>query len=262
MSTPVVSVRNVHKQFGGVEVLRGVDFEVHAGEVVCLMGPSGSGKTTLIRCINHLEVADQGEIQVEGRLMGYREHKGVLVELPEREVAAQRSHIGMVFQRFNLFPHLTVLDNVLAPAVLARREPRTAYLERAIELLGSMGLESKRDSYPSELSGGQQQRAAIARAILMDPALVLFDEPTSALDPELVGDVLDAIRGLASRGLTMIVVTHEVQFARDVADRVVFMADGQVDCVGSPASVIDDPPTARSQAFFQNSSNYLRKARK
>ena len=234
MREPLVRVERVHKRFGRCHVLQGVSLEVHAGQVLCLLGPSGSGKSTLLRCINHLEKVDAGRLWVDGELVGYRQVGDRLHELPEREVARKRAEIGMVFQRFNLFPHMTALDNVAEAPVRVRRIRRGDALDRGRELLDRVGLGDKLGAYPRQLSGGQQQRVAIARALAMEPKLMLFDEPTSALDPELVGDVLDVMRGLARRGMTMIVVTHEIGFAREVADAVAFMDAGAVVEQGAP----------------------------
>lgn len=226
--TPVVSAQKVCKSFGSLDVLKGIDLEVQEREVLCLIGPSGSGKSTLLRCINHLEKIDAGRLYVDGVLVGYRERGGRLHELRDKEIAAQRKNIGMVFQRFNLFPHMTALENVMEAPIQVRREPKTRVRERALELLDRVDLADKAGSYPGQLSGGQQQRVAIARALAMQPKLMLFDEPTSALDPELVGDVLGVMRQLAKDGMTMVVVTHEMQFAREVADKVFFMDGGVV----------------------------------
>ena len=250
MGEPMVKAEGVHKRFGRLEVLKGIDLEVDRGQVLCMLGPSGSGKSTFLRCINHLEKINAGRLSVDGELVGYRESGGKLYELHDREICRKRAEIGMVFQHFNLFPHMTALDNVtLAPIrVLGvnRGEART----RAIELLNRVGLGDKLASYPVALSGGQQQRVAIARALAMQPKLMLFDEPTSALDPELVGDVLDAMRQLAKDGLTMIVVTHEMGFAREVADNVVFMDGGVVVETGPPADVLANPQHERTKAFL------------
>jgi polar amino acid transport system ATP-binding protein len=247
---PMVRSEGVHKRFGRLEVLKGIDLEVRRGEVMCLLGPSGSGKSTFLRCINHLEKINSGRLSVDGELVGYRESGGKLHELHENEVARKRAEIGMVFQHFNLFPHMTALDNVsLAPirvAGVSRKEAR----DRGIELLGRVGLSDKADTYPVALSGGQQQRVAIARALAMRPKLMLFDEPTSALDPELVGDVLDTMRLLAHDGMTMIVVTHEIGFAREVGDSVVFMDAGVVVERGVPKEVFDNPREQRTQEFL------------
>ncbi|WBO67268.1 amino acid ABC transporter ATP-binding protein [Streptomyces camelliae] len=248
--TVMVDIRSVHKSFGSLDVLKGIDLTVRAGEVTVVLGPSGSGKSTLLRTINHLEKVDRGEISVDGSLMGYRRAGDKLYELPEREVLRQRTRIGFVFQNFNLFPHLTVLDNVVEAPVSALRRPRKETVEQARRLLERVGLGEKADAYPRQLSGGQQQRVAIARALALEPKLLLFDEPTSALDPELVGEVLDVIRDLAARGTTMIVVTHEIAFAREVADTVVFMADGRIVEQGTPGDVLDRPRHERTQAFL------------
>ncbi|WP_409485670.1 amino acid ABC transporter ATP-binding protein [Arsenicicoccus dermatophilus] len=247
---PLVRARNVHKAFHGNEVLKGIDVDVHEGQVVCLLGPSGSGKTTFLRCINQLESIDGGRIWVDGQLVGYREVGGRLHHLTDAQVAAQRREIGMVFQRFNLFPHMTVLANVMEAPVQVRREAKDVVRERALGLLDRVGLAEKAAAYPAQLSGGQQQRVAIARALAMQPKLMLFDEPTSALDPELVGEVLSVMRELAASGMTMIVVTHEMAFARDVADRVVFMDGGVVVEEGTPAEVIGAPRHERTRAFL------------
>jgi polar amino acid transport system ATP-binding protein len=250
MSEPMVKAEGVHKRFGRLEVLKGISLEVIAGEVMCLLGPSGSGKSTLLRCINHLEKIDSGRLSVDGELVGYRESAGKLHELRESEVARKRAEIGMVFQRFNLFPHMTTLENVALAPVQVLGRPRDESGDWARQLLAQVGLADKLDSYPSQLSGGQQQRVAIARALAMRPKLMLFDEPTSALDPELVGDVLDAMRQLAADGMTMIVVTHEMGFAREVADTVVFMDEGAVVESGAPAEVISTPRHERTKAFL------------
>ncbi|WP_406639702.1 amino acid ABC transporter ATP-binding protein [Amycolatopsis sp. WGS_07] len=253
--TPVVSAQKVCKSFGSLDVLKGIDLEVHDREVLCLIGPSGSGKSTLLRCINHLEKIDAGRLYVDGVLVGYRERGGRLHELRDKEIAAQRKNIGMVFQRFNLFPHMTALENVMEAPVQVRREPKAQVRERAQELLDRVGLADKAGSYPGQLSGGQQQRVAIARALAMQPKLMLFDEPTSALDPELVGDVLGVMRQLAKDGMTMVVVTHEMQFAREVADKVFFMDGGVVVESGSPEQVIGDPQHERTKAFLSRVLN-------
>ncbi len=247
---PVVRAEGVNKRFGTNHVLKGIDLEVQAGEVMCIIGPSGSGKSTFLRCINHLEKIDGGKLYVDGELVGYRQATGKLYELSEREVAKQRAEIGMVFQRFNLFPHMTVLGNVCEAPVGVKRESKGVVAERARKLLTRVGLADKVDAYPAQLSGGQQQRVAIARALAMEPKLMLFDEPTSALDPELVGEVLDVMRGLAEDGLTMIVVTHEMGFAREVGDELVFMDDGIVVERGNPRDVLGSPQTDRCQNFL------------
>ncbi|MFE2638466.1 amino acid ABC transporter ATP-binding protein [Streptomyces scopuliridis] len=246
----VVDVRGLHKNFGLIEVLKGVDLQVRAGEVTVVLGPSGSGKSTLLRCINHLEKVNQGTVTIDGELIGYRRVGDRLHELREHEVLRQRTHIGFVFQNFNLFPHLTVLDNLVEAPVSALGVPRTQARERAERLLQRVGLRDKADAYPRHLSGGQQQRIAIARALALEPKVLLFDEPTSALDPELVGEVLDVIKDLARSGTTMIVVTHEIGFAREVADTVVFMDDGRVVEQGAPADVLDSPQQERTRAFL------------
>ncbi|MFD9008191.1 amino acid ABC transporter ATP-binding protein [Streptomyces sp. NPDC059552] len=250
MSDVMVEVRGVHKSFGPLEVLRGVDLLVRPGEVTVILGPSGSGKSTLLRTINHLEKVDRGWISVDGDLIGYRSSRGKLYELKEKEVRRQRTRIGFVFQTFNLFPHLTVLDNLVEAPVAVLGRPRQEAEATARRLLERVGLADKVDAYPLQLSGGQQQRVAIARALALEPKVLLFDEPTSALDPELVGEVLDVIKDLARAGTTMIVVTHEIGFAREVADTVVFMDGGAVVEHGPPAAVLDDPQHARTRAFL------------
>ncbi|MEU1650184.1 amino acid ABC transporter ATP-binding protein [Streptomyces pristinaespiralis] len=246
----MVKAENVHKSFGHVKVLKGIDLEVAPREVFCLVGPSGSGKSTFLRCINHLEKINGGRLSVDGRLVGYREKGDKLYELKEREVAAQRRDIGMVFQRFNLFPHMTALANVMEAPVQVKGESKAVARERALKLLDRVGLADKAKNYPSQLSGGQQQRVAIARALAMEPKLMLFDEPTSALDPELVGEVLDVMRGLAEDGMTMIVVTHEMGFAREVGDALVFMDDGVVVEAGHPRDVLGNPQHERTKSFL------------
>jgi polar amino acid transport system ATP-binding protein len=249
-TTPMVEARGVRKTYGRLEVLKGIDLTVNPGEVLCLIGPSGSGKSTFLRCINHLEKVDGGVLCVDGELVGYRRVGDRLHELRDREVCGKRSEIGMVFQRFNLFPHLSVLDNVISGPVRVKRESSATAKQRARELLERVGLADKMAVYPNQLSGGQQQRVAIARALAMAPKLMLFDEPTSALDPELVGDVLDVMRGLAADGMTMIVVTHEMGFAREVGDTLVFMDDGIVVESGDPRVVLTSPQHQRTQAFL------------
>ncbi|MCT9930288.1 amino acid ABC transporter ATP-binding protein [Planotetraspora sp. A-T 1434] len=246
----MVDVRGVHKSYGPLEVLRGVDLQVQPGEVTVVLGPSGSGKSTLLRSINHLEKIDRGYVRIDGELIGYRRAGDRLFELKEREILRQRTHIGFVFQSFNLFPHLTVRQNVTEAPISAQRRPR-AEVERLADLLiEQVGLGDKAGAYPRQLSGGQQQRVAIARALALRPKVVLFDEPTSALDPELVGEVLEAMKSLAGSGTTMIVVTHEIGFAREVADTVVFMDDGRIVEQGPPSQVLDDPRHDRTRAFL------------
>jgi polar amino acid transport system ATP-binding protein len=247
---PMVKAEGVHKRFGRLEVLKGISLEVQPREVMVLLGPSGSGKSTFLRCINHLEKIDAGRLSVDGELVGYRQHGQKLYELRDREVAVKRSEIGMVFQRFNLFPHMTALDNVIEAPLRVKGVRRAEAVARANELLESVGLADKAATYPAQLSGGQQQRVAIARALAMDPKLMLFDEPTSALDPELVGDVLDAMRALAQQGMTMVVVTHEIGFAREVGDTLAFMDAGVVLESGNPREVLANPRHERTQAFL------------
>ncbi|QRX96880.1 amino acid ABC transporter ATP-binding protein [Streptomyces sp. A1-5] len=246
----MVEIRSVHKSFGSVEVLRGIDLEVAAGRVTVVLGPSGSGKSTLLRTINHLEKVDRGWISVDGALVGYRKSGDRLYELREREILKQRTGIGFVFQNFNLFPHLTVLENLVEAPLAVQRRPRKEAEATARRLLTRVGLAEKADAYPRQLSGGQQQRVAIARALALEPKLLLFDEPTSALDPELVGEVLDVIKDLAHQGTTMIVVTHEIGFAREVADTVVFMDGGRIVEQGPPAQVLDHPRHERTRSFL------------
>ncbi|WP_408933927.1 amino acid ABC transporter ATP-binding protein [Corynebacterium marquesiae] len=250
MATPMISAQNVHKSFGQLEVLKGIDLEVQPGEVACLLGPSGSGKSTFLRCVNHLDKATAGRLYVDGELIGYREKNGTLYEISEKEAAEQRSDIGMVFQSFNLFPHRTVIENIIEAPVQVKKISEEAARARAMELLEDVGLASKANNYPVQLSGGQQQRVAIARAVAMDPKLMLFDEPTSALDPELVGEVLRVMKDLAAEGMTMLVVTHEMGFAREVADKVFFMDSGVVIESGSPAEVLDNPQQPRTKDFL------------
>jgi polar amino acid transport system ATP-binding protein len=247
---PMVKAEAVRKHFGRLEVLKGIDLEVMPRAVMCIVGPSGSGKSTFLRCINHLEQINGGRLWVDGELVGYRQRGEKLYELKEKEVAQHRRDIGMVFQRFNLFPHMTALGNVMEAPVQVKGTSRNEARQRGLELLERVGLSERCDMYPSQLSGGQQQRVAIARALAMDPKLMLFDEPTSALDPELVGEVLDVMRGLAEAGMTMIVVTHEMGFAREVGDELVFMDDGVVVEAGNPRDVITNPQHERTQAFL------------
>jgi polar amino acid transport system ATP-binding protein len=247
---PMVKSESVHKRFGPLEVLKGISLEVQAGEVMCMLGPSGSGKSTFLRCINHLEKINSGRLSVDGELVGYRQSGDKLHELREAEVAGKRAEIGMVFQRFNLFPHLTALENVIEAPCQVKGMQRAKAIELAEEQLEHVGLADKRDSYPAQLSGGQQQRVAIARALAMQPKLMLFDEPTSALDPELVGEVLDAMRLLAREGMTMVVVTHEIGFAREVGDTLVFMDEGVVVETGKPVDVLTNPREDRTKTFL------------
>lgn len=247
---PLVEVKGLRKHFGAVEVLKGIDLTVKVGEVACVIGPSGSGKSTLLRCINHLEIPDGGTIKVRGEVVGYRQRGQKLIPMSEKEHALQRTKTGMVFQSFNLFPHMTVMQNIIeAPTGVLGRRPVEARREAA-ELLDRVGLGNRADEYPRKLSGGQQQRVAIARALAMKPDVMLFDEVTSALDPELVGEVLDVMKQLAIDGLTMIVVTHEMGFAREVADSVVFMSDGCVVETGTPARLFSQPENERTQRFL------------
>jgi polar amino acid transport system ATP-binding protein len=250
MPEPMVRSEGVHKSFGHLEVLKGIDLEVSPREVMCIVGPSGSGKSTFLRCINHLEKVTAGKLYVDGELVGYRQHGDKVYELRDREVCRKRAEIGMVFQRFNLFPHMTALENVCEAPIRVKREPKNAVRERAEKLLERVGLAEKMRSYPNQLSGGQQQRVAIARALAMQPKLMLFDEPTSALDPELVGEVLDVMRQLAVDGMTMVVVTHEMGFAREVGDALVFMDGGVVVESGHPRQVLSDPQHPRTKAFL------------
>jgi polar amino acid transport system ATP-binding protein len=247
---PMMIARGIHKRYGAVEVLKGIDLEVAAGKVVCIIGASGAGKSTFLRCINHLEKPDRGYVTVGGRLVGYERRGRRLHEVSEHELCAARARIGMVFQRFNLFQHKTVLDNVTLAPVLVGRAKRQEARDRALALLGRVGLASKKDRYPRQLSGGEQQRVAIARALAMEPELMLFDEATSALDPELVGEVLSVMRGLAEDGMTMVVVTHEIGFAREVADEVVFMDRGVIAERGPPSEILRAPRNARTREFL------------
>jgi polar amino acid transport system ATP-binding protein len=246
----MVQAEGVSKSFGAHQVLRSIDLQVDRGEVLCVIGPSGSGKSTFLRCINHLERIDAGRLTVDGEPVGYRQHGGKLYELKPREAARQRREIGMVFQRFNLFPHMTALENVTEAPIRVKGLSKAAAVQRGEELLDRVGLGDKGSHYPSQLSGGQQQRVAIARALAMEPKLMLFDEPTSALDPELVGEVLDVMKELAQSGMTMIVVTHEMGFAREVADELVFMDGGVVVEAGDPREVLANPQHQRTQAFL------------
>ena len=247
---PMVEIRSVHKAFGDLEVLRGIDLDIPAGSVTVILGPSGSGKSTLLRSINHLEKLDSGSISVDGALIGYKPRRGRLYELREKDILKQRSEIGFVFQNFNLFGHLTVLENVVEAPISAQGRKRSEVEPLALELLERVGVREKAHDYPRRLSGGQQQRVAIARALALQPKLILFDEPTSALDPELVGEVLDVIVDLARSGTTLVVVTHEIGFARQVADTVVFIDEGRIIESGTPSAVIDNPQHERTRAFI------------
>ena len=247
---PMVKAEAVHKNFGRLEVLRGIDLEVNPRDVMCMIGPSGSGKSTFLRCINHLEKIDAGRLSVDGELVGYRQRGDRIYELPDAEVCKKRAEIGMVFQHFNLFPHMTVLENLAEAPVRVKRESRAVAADRARRLLERVGLAEKVDAYPRQLSGGQQQRVAIARALAMQPKLMLFDEPTSALDPELVGGVRDVMRALAEDGMTMIVVTHEIGFAREVGDTLVFMDGGVIVEAGKPRDVLANPQQERTRSFL------------
>ncbi|WP_067864665.1 amino acid ABC transporter ATP-binding protein [Nocardia shimofusensis] len=249
-SVPMIRAERVCKSFGALRVLAGVSLEVARGEVLCLIGPSGSGKSTFLRCINHLEQVDAGRLYVDGDLVGYRQKGDKLYELHPREAAKQRRDIGMVFQHFNLFPHRTALENIIEAPIQVKKVPKAKALERGRELLRRVGMADKADAYPAQLSGGQQQRVAIARALAMDPKLMLFDEPTSALDPELVGEVLTVMRELADSGMTMVVVTHEMGFAREVADQLVFMDGGVVVESGPPREVLAEPKQERTKVFL------------
>ncbi|WP_371829043.1 amino acid ABC transporter ATP-binding protein [Rhodococcoides kyotonense] len=249
---PIVRICGLHKSFGDLKVLDGVDLEVQRGTVVAILGRSGSGKSTMLRCVNHLERPTAGAVVVDGQVVGYRMKAGKLHELTPLKVAAQRANIGMVFQSFNLFPHMTVLENLLEAPIRVSGRHKQSCIEDAHRYLHQVGLDSKADAYPGTLSGGQQQRVAIARALMMNPSVMLFDEPTSALDPELVGEVLDVMKGLARSGMTMLVVTHEIGFARGVADEVVFMSNGQIVEQGPPSQVIDNPQHDDTKAFLRN----------
>ena len=249
-NVPMVKAEGVSKSFGSNLVLKSISLEVQRGEVLCLVGPSGSGKSTFLRCINHLETVNAGRLAVDGELVGYRQKDDKLYEMHPHEAAKQRRDIGMVFQRFNLFPHMTALENVMLAPTLLRKGNKAMLKSRALDLLARVGLAERWDYYPAHLSGGQQQRVAIARALAMEPKLMLFDEPTSALDPELVGEVLDVMKGLAESGMTMIVVTHEMGFAREVADKLVFMDGGVVVEEGDPTEVLANPQRERTRAFL------------
>ena len=250
MTGPMILAESVCKSFGHVEVLRGIDLSVAPKEVLCIVGPSGSGKSTFLRCINHLEKIDAGRLSVDGELVGYRQRGGKIHELPDRDVCRNRESIGMVFQRFNLFPHMTALQNVMEAPLRVKREAPSEVKERAKVLLERVGLADKVHAFPNHLSGGQQQRVAIARALAMQPKVMLFDEPTSALDPELVGEVLDVMRSLARDGMTMVVVTHEIGFAREVGDSLVFMDQGVIVESGNPREVLANPQHERTRSFL------------
>jgi polar amino acid transport system ATP-binding protein len=246
----LVQITDIHKSYGAVEVLKGVSLTVEPGGVAVIVGPSGSGKSTLLRTINHLEKVDAGYITIDGSLVGYRQRGRTLHELREKEILKQRTEIGMVFQNFNLFPHLTALENVVEAPVVAQGKSRADARRRGLELLDRVGLKDRADAYPRQLSGGQQQRVAIARALALDPKILLFDEPTSALDPELVNEVLDVIRELATSGTTLVIVTHEMGFARDVADTVIFMDQGVIVERGTPADIFGNPREERTKSFL------------
>jgi polar amino acid transport system ATP-binding protein len=250
MSEPMVKAEQVHKSFGRVEVLKGISLQVKPSEVMCLLGPSGSGKSTFLRCINHLESIDAGRLWVDGELVGYRQSGDRLHELRDSEVARKRSEIGMVFQRFNLFPHMTALENVTQAPIVVRRQPKDEARATARALLKRVGIGEREDAYPAQLSGGQQQRVAIARALAMQPSVMLCDEITSALDPELVGEVLKVVESLAEDGMTLVMVTHEMRFARKVSDRVVFMHAGRIHEIGPPAQIFDAPGTPELRQFL------------
>ena len=250
MIEPALRVEGVRKSYGHVEVLKGIDMQVKPGEVACLVGPSGSGKSTFLRCINHLEKINSGRLYVDGELVGYKEKKRRLYELTDREVCRKRAEIGMVFQNFNLFQHMSVLENIIEAPTRVLKISKEEAIVHARELLELVGLSGREESFPKELSGGQQQRVAITRALAMRPKLMLFDEPTSALDPELVGEVLTAMQDLANSGMTMIVVTHEMGFARKVADTVTFMDAGLIVESGPPDEVLDNPQHERTKSFF------------
>ena len=252
MTALMVQAEDIHKSYGRVQVLKGMSLHVAPGEVTCLIGPSGSGKSTFLRCINHLEKIDAGTLYVDGQMVGYEEEGDHLRELRDRDICRRRSRIGMVFQGFNLFPHMTVMQNLIEAPMGVLKESRSEVTQRAHQLLQRVGLENKKDSYPAQLSGGQQQRVAIARALAMRPKLMLFDEPTSALDPELVGEVLEVIRGLAQDGMTMVIVTHEISFAREVGNNLVFMDDGNAVESGDPRTVLSSPQNERTRAFLSS----------
>jgi polar amino acid transport system ATP-binding protein len=251
LSEPIVRIEDVWKSFGHVQVLKGIDLTVQPGEVLCLLGRSGSGKSTLLRCINHLEAIDEGAIYVNGEMVGYRLENNLLHQLPMKEIARRRQEIGMVFQHFHLFPHMTVMENITEGPVRTKRSTKLEAESIARGLVAKVGLKEKADSYPRQLSGGQQQRVAIARALAMKPKLMLFDEPTSALDPELVREVLDVMRQLATEGLTMIVVTHEMGFAREVADAIAFMDEGRIVELSTPVKFFENPTSPQGRDFLE-----------
>jgi len=246
----MIKIDKITKSFGPLEVLKGVSLHVKPGEVVVVIGPSGSGKSTLLRCINYLEKINSGRIEVDGRLIGKKEINGRLVDAPNKEIYKMRADIGMVFQRFNLFPHMTVLQNIIEAPLSVKKTNKQEANDRALMLLKKVGLEEKANAYPSHLSGGQQQRVAIARALAMEPKIMLFDEPTSALDPELVGEVLAVMKDLAKEGMTMVVVTHEMAFAKEVADRVIFMDEGKIVEEGAPSQIFTNPSHPRTREFL------------
>ncbi len=252
----MIHVENLKKSFGELEVLKSINFTVEKGEVVCIIGPSGSGKSTLLRCLNQLEILTSGKIYIEEKLVAHRDENGVdQLKLPQKEVIDLCKDLGMVFQRFNLFPHKTVLGNLMLAPMTVRKADEAKTKAKAIELLGKVGLADKAEEYPSRLSGGQQQRVAIARALCMEPSIMLFDEPTSALDPELVGEVLEVMKELANEGMTMVVVTHEMNFAREVATRVIFMDGGYIVEEGTPEEVFDNPKNDRTKDFLRKVKN-------
>lgn len=246
----MVKIENLHKSFGDLEVLKGVDLEVSPGEVICIIGPSGSGKSTMLRCLNRLERITTGKIYIEDELTEDRENNKTVSKIDPKKIANLNLDVGMVFQNFNLFPHLTVLENITIAPNIVKKEDKQVTEKRALELLEMVGLSDKKDEYPIRLSGGQQQRVAIARALAMNPKIMLFDEPTSALDPELVGEVLETMKKLADEGMTMLIVTHEIGFAREVADRVIFMDEGIIQEQGTPQEVILNPKKERTQSFL------------
>ncbi len=247
----IIKMENVHKKFGNLEVLKNINLEVSAGEVICIIGPSGSGKSTLLRCLNHLERMTSGKIFIDGQLLDERVHGHSVHKIDHKHIIAICTRLGMVFQRFNLFPHKTALENVIEAPIVVKKILASTALTEGLALLRKVGLENKKDEYPSRLSGGQQQRVAIARALAMQPEIMLFDEPTSALDPELVGEVLEVMKGLAKEGMAMLVVTHEMGFAREVADRVIFMDEGEIIEQGTPEKIFSNPSHERTRSFLQ-----------